>query len=61
MGGWLRLGLNKLGGQMMEKSIRKILEEVCEDICNNYCKYKDTGDEECLCSVLRDGGACPLD
>lgn len=46
----------------MEKSIREILEEVCADICNNYCKYRDTSDEDHLCSVLEEeGGSCPLE
>lgn len=43
------------------KSIRQILQEITDDICNNYCKYRDTGDEECLCDLIRDGGKCPLD
>lgn len=47
--------------ERMEKSIREILEEACEDICNNYCKLRDTLDEECLCSRIREGGSCPLD
>lgn len=45
----------------MEKSIREILEAVYEDICNNYCKFRDTLDEECLCSRIREGESCPLD
>lgn len=47
--------------ERMEKSISEILREVCEDICNNYCKYRDTIDEDCLCSRIRDGDSCPLD
>lgn len=43
------------------KSIRQMLQEIADDICNNYCKYRDTGDEECLCDLIRDGGDCPLD
>lgn len=43
------------------KSIIRILQEVSEDICNNYCKYKDTGDEESLCEIIRSGRDCPLD
>lgn len=43
------------------KSIRQILQEITDDICNNYCKYRDTGDEEYLCDLIRDGGKCPLD
>ncbi len=45
----------------MEKSIREILSEVCEDICDNYCRYRETGDEEGLCSPIREGRDCPLD
>ncbi len=45
----------------MEKSVSKMIREVCEDICNNYCKYRDTEDEENLCSRIREGGSCPLD
>jgi len=43
------------------KSIRQILQEVSDDICDNYCKYRDTGDENCLCELIRNGGECPLD
>ncbi|MDE5698138.1 MAG: hypothetical protein K2I96_12140 [Lachnospiraceae bacterium] len=43
------------------KSIRQMLQEIADDICNNYCKYRDTGDEERLCDLIRDGGDCPLD
>lgn len=46
---------------MMEKSLKEILQEVCEDICNNYCKFRDTADEEQLCSRIKEGGNCPLD
>lgn len=45
----------------MEKSIREILREICEDICDNYCKYRETGGEEGLCDIIREGGSCPLD
>lgn len=45
----------------MERSISKVLQEVCGDICNNYCRYRDTSDEEYLCSRLREGSSCPLD
>ena len=45
----------------MDKTISQLLREIAEDICNNYCKHRDTGDEECLCDVVRDGGECPLD
>lgn len=45
----------------MEKSLREILQKVCEDICDNYCKYRDTADEEYLCSRIREGDSCPLD
>lgn len=43
------------------KTISDILQEVREDICDNYCKYRDTSDDDCLCDVIREGGACPLD
>ncbi len=43
------------------KSIRQILQEVSDDICDNYCKYRDTGDEDGLCELTRNGGECPLD
>lgn len=45
----------------MEKSVSEILREVCEDICDNYCKYRITGDEEHLCSLIKGGVSCPLD
>ncbi len=47
--------------ESITKSIRQILQEVSDDICDNYCKYRDTGDEDGLCELTRDGGECPLD
>ena len=32
----------------MDKSIKEILLEVSENICDNFCKYRDTGDEDCM-------------
>ncbi len=43
------------------KTINQMLQEISEDICNNYCKYRNTGDEDCLCELIRDGRDCPLD
>lgn len=43
------------------KSVREVLTEVSEDICDNYCKFRNTGDEEHLCDVIREGKDCPLD
>ena len=45
----------------LQENVQMIIQEVVEDICDNYCKYRDTSDENCLCDVTRDGGACPLD
>lgn len=47
--------------EQLTKVISKIMEEVREDICDNYCKYRDTADDDFLCDIIRDGGACPLD
>lgn len=41
--------------------VASILHEVCEDICDNYCKYRDTGDEDSLCDIIRADKPCPLD
>lgn len=38
-----------------------MVERVREDICDNYCKYRETGDDDGVCDVIRDGGICPLD
>lgn len=53
--------IRRIEVMMMEKSLKEILQEVCEDICNNYCKFRDTADEEQLCSRIKEGGNCPLD
>ena len=45
----------------LQKSVREIIQEVSEDICNNFCKYRDTADEDCLCTIIRAGKSCPLD
>ncbi|MCB7320794.1 hypothetical protein [Lacrimispora sp. 210928-DFI.3.58] len=49
----------------MKKSIKEmlaeVLAEVSEEICDNYCKFRDTADEEYLCSKIREGENCPLD
>lgn len=55
------LGSMGIRGSNMDKTISKLLQEIAEDICNNYCKHRNTGDEEFLCNVVRDGGKCPLD
>lgn len=42
--------------------IQALLESTCETICDNFCKYRDTGDDECICDYVRDGQhTCPLD
>ena len=46
--------------ESITKSIRQILQEVSDDICDNYCKYRDTGDEDGLCELTRNGGECRL-
>ena len=48
-------------GQKLQKGIKEILLKVSEDICDNYCKYRGTGDEECMCVIIREKGSCPLD
>ena len=48
-------------GENVTKTIAQMLEQISEDICNNYCKYRDTGDEDCICVIIRDSGECPLD
>lgn len=66
---WKRIGLRRCRGgigdwtmaESITKSIRQILQEVSDDICDNYCKYRDTGDDDCLCELIRDGRECPLD
>ena len=41
--------------------VASILHEVSEDICDNYCKYRDTGDEDCMCDIIREDKPSPLD
>ncbi len=41
--------------------LQEVLQEVTDDICDNYCKYRDTGGDDGLCDLLRNGGECPLD
>lgn len=49
------------GKKPLQKNIQEIIKEVSEDICDNFCKYRDTADEDNLCTIIRAGKSCPLD